>query len=121
MKILLDTNFLLIPAQFRVDIFAEIERIMKEPYKLYILKQTIDELNKIIEKQRGKHREAAKLALQLIKQKGLNTIRISSKGSVDDIIKNIAKNYIVATQDKELKKSLKKVITLRAKKYLVIS
>lgn len=125
MKILLDTNFLLIPTQFKVDIFSEIERIANFPYKLYILKQTIDELKNIIEKQRGKHREAANLALKLIKQKDLNTIKNSQKGIVDDIILNIVDSgFIVATQDKELKKALKnkkiKTISLRAKKYLIM-
>jgi len=126
MKILLDTNFLLIPSQFKVDIFSEIERIMYEPYKIYILEQTIDELKKIIKEQKGKHREAANLALKLIKQKDLNTIKNFSKDSVDDIILDIVdSSYIVATQDKELKKVLKekkiKIIALRAKKYLVIN
>ena len=126
MKILLDTNFLLIPAQFKVDIFLEIERITGDSYKICILEQTIDELNSIIEKQSGKNKDAAKLALQLIKQKDLNTIKNSQKGIVDDIILDIVDNsYIVATQDKELKNKLKdkkiKIITLRAKKYLVIN
>jgi len=126
MKILLDTNFLLIPAQFKVDIFSEIERIVQDSYKIYILEQTIDELNNIFEKQKGKNKQAAKLALQLIKQKDLNTIKNSQKGIVDDIILDIVDNgYIVATQDKELKNKLKdkkiKTITLRAKKYLVMN
>jgi uncharacterized protein len=124
MKILLDTNFLLIPAQFKVDIFSEIDRIVDEPYKLYILEKTIDELNKIIKEQKSRHKEAANIALKLIKQKGLNTIKNSTNYSVDDIIVDIADDYVVATQDKELKKRLKekniKIITLRAKKYLVI-
>jgi len=126
MKILLDTNFLLIPSQFKVDIFSEIERIVQDSYKIYILEQTIDELNNIFEKQKGKNKDAAKLALQLIKQKDLNTIKNSQKGIVDDIILDIVDNtYIVATQDKELKNKLKdkkiKTITLRAKKYLVMN
>ena len=123
MQIILDTNFLLIPAQFKVDIFSEIERICDFPYKIYILEQSIDELNKIILEQKGKNKAAAKLALQLIKQKGLNTIGISKKDSVDNILANLPeKDYIVATQDIELKRRLKakniKIITLRNKKYL---
>ncbi len=124
MKILLDTNFLLIPAIFKVDIFEEIKRIVNEPYKLYILDKTIDELKKIVKEQKGKHKEAAKIALQFVKQKSLNTIKNSTKDSVDDIIVDIADDYVVATQDKELKKRLKekniRIITLRAKKYLVM-
>ena len=68
-KILLDTNFLLIPSQFKVDIFSELERICIFNYKLYVLDKTVDELKYIIEKQKGKHKEAAKIGLQLLKLK----------------------------------------------------
>ena len=124
--IILDTNFLLIPAQNKVDIFAEIHRIAEFSYILVIIDKSIDELKNIIKEQKGKHKAAAKLALHLIKQKGLKTI--SSKdmqGHVDDlIIKKASKNTIVATQDAILKKRLKTknipIITLRQKKYLVL-
>ena len=124
-KILLDTNFLLIPTQFNVDIFSEIDRIILENYKLYILDKSIDELKKIIadKKQKLKNKKAAKLALQLIKAKNLNIIKTKQDKPVDDIIADL-KGYIIATQDTELKKRLKakkvKIITLRAKKKLII-
>ena len=43
-KIILDTNFLLIPAQFNVDIFSEIERICDFQYQLCIVDKTLSEL-----------------------------------------------------------------------------
>ena len=52
-KILLDTNFLLIPSQFKVDIFSEIKRICNFSYKLYVLDKSVGELNYIIENQKG--------------------------------------------------------------------
>lgn len=115
-KIILDTNFLLIPAQFKVDIFSEIERIINDKYQLFILKGTVDELNKIIEK-RKKGKSAAKLALKLIKAKGLKILDINQK-PVDKILINLSKEYIIATQDKELKKKIKSKIILRKKQYL---
>ena len=48
-KIMLDTNFLLIPFQFKVDIFSEIERICNFNYKLCIFEQSLEELNKFCE------------------------------------------------------------------------
>ena len=53
-KIILDTNFLLIPPTLKIDIFSEIEKIMGEPYRLYILDMSIDELNNISKTQKGK-------------------------------------------------------------------
>lgn len=122
-KIILDTNFLLIPAVLKVDIFSEIERIEESKYKLYIIDKTVDELKKIIEKQRGKHSSAAKMALQLISKKKISKIKTDSEKDVDSIIVDLAKKekIIVATQDKILKFRLKnkaQLITLKAKKYL---
>jgi len=120
-KIILDTNFLLIPYQFKVDIFEEIERTADFNYSLNVLDKTIDELNKIIDEQKGKHKEAAKLALSLIKNKNIKKIK-TKEGLVDDLL--LEQDAIVATQDKELinrlKQAKKKVIQLRQKKYLII-
>lgn len=125
-KIILDTNFLLIPAQFKLDIFSEICNICNFNYKLYILDKTIGELNNIVEKQKGKSKEAAKLALKLIKLKKVNIIKTKESLTVDNLIlkKVDKKDYIVATQDKILKKQLKirqiPIITLRQKKRLIL-
>jgi len=122
-KIILDTNFLLIPAQFHVDIFSEIERICVFSYSLNVLDKTLDELNNIIEKQRGKHKQAALLALKLLKAKKVKTIKTKKDKYVDKLLIGLAKDkeIIIATQDKELKKRLEKpIIVLRQKKYLKI-
>jgi rRNA-processing protein FCF1 len=123
-KIILDTNFLLIPIQFKLDIFSEIDRICLFKYKLYIIDKTIDELKEIIKNQKGKHKLAAKIALQLIKKKNINKIK-TKQGKVDDLIlDSLDKDTILATQDELLrKKALKKgtkLIVLRAKKYLIL-
>jgi len=124
-KILLDTNFLLIPSQFNIDIFEEIDRIMLESYQLYVLDKTIEELKKIIQdkKQKQKNRRAAKLALQLLKAKKIKILKTKEDLPVDDLIIKL-KDYIIATQDIGLKRQLKakkiKIITLRAKKTLIL-
>jgi len=125
-KIILDTNFLLIPAQFKVDIFSEIDRICDFKYKIFILDKSIKELKDIINKQKGKAKKNADIALQLIKFKKLTILKTKGDKIVDDQILELTKNnqYIIATQDKELIKKLKKqkarIITLRQKKYLII-
>ena len=125
-KILLDTNFLLIPFQFKVDIFSEIERICNFNYEIYVLDKTIDELNNIIDKQKGKNKEAAKVALLLLKIKKIKIIKTGSPGRTDDIIVDYAskEGYIIATQDKDLKRRLvnqsRTVIILKQKKILSI-
>lgn len=122
-KVILDTNFLLIPVQFKVDIFTEIDRIISEQYELCVMSTTIDELNKVIEKSKGKDKEAAKMALKLIEHKKL--VKINSEETyVDNAIREIVnkEDYVVATQDKGLKQSLQEegipIIILRQKRYL---
>ena len=122
-KIILDTNFLLIPAQFRVDIFEEIKRIADFPYQLCILDKTIDELKKIQKEQRGKHKAAVRLALQLVRRKPVKVIKTTSNKLVDDLlVEHSKKGAIIATQDIGLKRRLKKpYIVLRQKKYLTLT
>ena len=118
-EIILDTNFLLIPGQFKVDIFSEIDRVCPFSYDLYVLDKSINELERIM----GKDKPAAKLALSLIKAKKLKILKTSEKKSVDDLILGM-NEVIVATLDKELIRRLKekgtKIIRLRQKKYLVV-
>lgn len=122
-RIILDTNFLLIPAQFNVDIFEEIKRIADFQYQLCVLDKTVDELKKIQKEQRGKHKRAAKLALDLIKKKNVQIIKTRENKLVDDILAELSqKGDIIATQDLGLKRRLKKpYIILRQKKYLALT
>ena len=125
-KIILDTNFLLIPGEYGVDIFSEIERIADFKYKLYVMDNTIKELEKLIDRY-GQKKEGmrVKLGYIMLKQKNLKTIK-GSKEHVDDSIVEYASNnpdkVIVATQDKDLIKRLKgiRTIRLRQKKYLIM-
>lgn len=125
-KIILDTNFLLIPAKFKVDIFSELDRICTFGCRLFIIDKTLDELNRIVREQKGKDKAAAKLALLLLKSKKVEVIATKGQGTVDERILNLEglNGYAVATQDVMLKRKLKKkhiqIITLRQKRYLIM-
>jgi len=121
-RIIIDTNFLLVPYKFRVDIFSEFNRICNFKYKIYIFEQTINELRSIVENQSGKDKKAAQFALKLIILKSIGIIKSEQKNADLSILSSINKDTIVATQDKQLKKELLKrsasLIILRQKKYL---
>jgi len=125
-QIILDTNFLLIPGQFKVDIFSEIDRICSFSYELVIVPETITELNEIINSKysNNKDKKAAKLALLMIKKFKVKTLadRKVFKRADEAILQIAAKNSVVATQDRELKKKLQEkaanLIVLRQKQYL---
>jgi len=127
-KIILDTNFLLIPAQFKVDIFSEIKRICDFKYELVVVAETVTELKDIIgsSSSGGKDKKAAKLALQLLKKFEVKVVKNYRKvfKRADEAILDIAdKKSFVATQDRELKRLLRaktRLIILRKKQYLQI-
>lgn len=128
--VLLDTNFLLIPAQFRVDVFAELRRLCDFSCEVAVLAATVAELNGIVngKEASAKDRAAAKLGLQLIKAKGVTVIRTERKvfKSTDKAILDFAVqgrgSVVVATQDRLLREKLKSagvaVIVMRQKQYL---
>ena len=74
-RIILDTNFLFVPFTFKVDILGEIARIMVEPYELCVLEETIEELNNLVEKTKGKEKDVAKLALEFVKKTHIKVIK----------------------------------------------
>ena len=119
-KIVLDSNFLMIPGQFGVDIFEELRNKLDFPYKLFIVKNTIAELNKIIEKAKNRDKIAARIGLELIKTKSINIIDCDESAIVDDELVMLSNDgCIIATQDKELKSRIaNKKIVLRQKKYI---
>ena len=122
-KVLLDTNFILVPAKFKVDIYEEIKRLMDVPYDLYVLDKSLLELENIIRTQKRREREAGKLAKAILEAKKPKTLKTTSKDYVDNIILGLD-GFIVATNDSELRAKLKKrgvrTIVLRQKKYLVM-
>ncbi len=131
---------LLVPGQFKVDIFTELERLMDEPYETVILEGTLKELERIAKEGSAEDRRAAKLAQLLVehqrkgafaaaggaKCKALKIIDGSAQGYVDDAIVAIAEDdALVATNDGELKRRLLergvRVIFLKQKQYLAVS
>ncbi len=125
-KIILDTNFLLIPGQFGVDIFSEIRRICDFSYELVAVPETVAELEGIIGSARsnGKDKRAARLALQFLKRFRVKVAKNRKlfKRADEAIIAIADKNSCVATQDRELKRRLREkavsLIILRQKQYL---
>ena len=125
-KVILDTNFLMIPGQHKVDIFGEIERVLDVPFELCVVEESLHELERIVMSGTQKEKFAAKLGLVLAIQKSLKRLACSKGVSADDeIVKASDKDTFVATQDAALKKRVQKkgarVISLRQKKYLVVT
>jgi rRNA-processing protein FCF1 len=121
-QIFLDTNFLMIPAQHKVDIFEEIRRIMETSYELCIVERTLKELDFIVENGKLREKLEVKLTKALIKTKNIKIVsRDQDKGVDEQLIELSRKGAIVATQDMALKKQLtSEIIVLRQRKYLAL-
>lgn len=122
-KIILDTNFLLLPFQLKIDIFDEIEKIIGR-FEPIVLSTTLDELNKLSKSRSAKMSRLASLAMDLSKKCKIMEVYAMPGESYDDVILRVARenNCIVATNDRLLRKKLRKAgiatIFLRQRAYL---
>ena len=101
-KVIIDTNGLMIPGQFGIDIFSELEQLGFFSY--IVPSASVKELERIVSTGRGKDRSAAKIALSLLDRCTI----IDKNGYADDIIIDLAvgMDAAVLTNDTELKKRL---------------
>jgi rRNA-processing protein FCF1 len=112
MKVLLDTNFLLVPVQFKVDIYEELRG-----NQLLTLDKCVKELQT---------KKGFAVAKVLMKKNHVKVVKGGAGGTDMTILTYVKKhkNVCVATNDKELIKALKSIgisiIRLRQKKYLVM-
>jgi len=117
MKVILDTNFLMAVSQFKVDIFGQLAG-----EDICTIEPVIRELNGL-SNGKSKDSTAAKVALTLIKSKGLKVLE--SKEEADAaLISYSKKGYVIATQDQILQDKIKalggKSIFIRQKKYVIL-
>jgi rRNA-processing protein FCF1 len=110
-KVIVDSNFLMIPSKFRIDIFRELPRTLNRRVEVIVLSPVYEELHNISLREHPKISKQAEMALKIIE--GLEIVDIKSipEETVDNIIIRIAKewNCPVATNDGELRKKLRKI------------
>ncbi len=121
-KVLLDTNFIIMILKYKIDLFGELDRILDGKYEVILVDKSVNELEKLINQSEGSRTSRiAKLALQLIDSEEIEIIRTEGDGDVDSLIVDLQdKNMIIATQDKKLKERIKKSpkLIIKQKKYL---
>ncbi len=116
-QILLDTNFLTAPFQLSFSLFDELERIY--PYaEVCTIEDVVQEAKSI---EQGKYKE---LVPQLIEKEDIEILQTEGEGEVDDLLVDICDDFIIATNDKELKERVLKkgrpVVIIRQSNHLEI-
>ena len=123
-KILCDTNFLLIPLRFGVDVFAEADEALNDLSEFYVSSRVLDEINLL--RQNAKPGLEKELLFALKMAEHCTVIEDDSDSFVDDSLIALAKRHdmVLGTTDAELRRNARsmgvRVIFLRQKSYLVL-
>ena len=125
-KVIVDSNALFVPLQYRINIFAELQRVLNRNFEIVLLSPVKQELEMLAKNSSPVKRKNAVFALS-IADKCLYVKVAEKKGEqTDDAIFRIAQswNAPVSTNDKLLKRKLRDisipVIYTRAKSRLEI-
>jgi len=122
-RIILDSNFLFIPSQFRIDILAELEDLLGKSEPI-VLSSTVQELEKLSKGKSEKTRRQVLLALKIAERCTIIAVEKDYTETTDDVILRKAKEWAcpVATNDRGLRRRLREaslpVIYLRKRKRL---
>ncbi|MBI5884927.1 hypothetical protein HZB89_02400 [archaeon] len=121
-KIVLDANMLLNAVDFRIDLAEEINALLQGRKEYFVPGQVVGELGFLAERKR-KLRVNAVLAKKWIERHAVE-IKVAAENADDALLALAEKGFIVASNDRELKKRIKavngKMIVLRGKKKLML-
>ncbi len=110
-KVLLDSNALFVPLQFKIDIFNDLKRLLNRNFELILLSPVKRELEVLAEKGSPKMRKNASYALKLAEKYKYLEVVAPASALTDDIIVKIAKerSFPVFTNDRLLRKRLRDI------------
>lgn len=100
-NVLLDANFLLLPFQYNVDIFSELDRLVGTRYDVYVLNRAY---NEALDAEDGKYRNMVE---RLVDESDIEIISVEHGGSVDEVLIDLAEEYIICTNDGEVRSVLR--------------
>jgi len=111
-KIIMDSNALFVPLQFRIDIFEQIDKLLNMRFELILLSSIRRELEKLAKNGSSKMQKNASYALKMAEKcKLIELDEERSDSSPDDSIFQVARewNSPVFTNDRKLRKRLRDI------------
>jgi len=111
LKVILDSNALFVPFQFRIDVFSELEGLLNRRFELVLLSVVKHELEVLAEQGSPQIRKNACFALQLAERLRIIEVAAEASAVVDDVIVEVARkwNSPVFTNDKQLRRRLRDI------------
>jgi rRNA-processing protein FCF1 len=110
-KVILDSNALFVPLQFKIDIFDDLERLLNRSFELVLLSAVKRELEALAKRGSPKMRRNASYALKLAEKCKYVEVDAPASEPTDDVIVRIAEEWKAAvfTNDKQLKQRLRDI------------
>jgi rRNA-processing protein FCF1 len=112
LKVILDSNALFVPLQFKIDIFEELRTLLDRNFEPILLSPVKHELERLADKSSPKMRKNASFALKLAEKcKLVNINEEEGVTSPDEAIIKAAQNWScpVFTNDRVLRKRLRDI------------
>ncbi len=111
LKVILDSNALFVPLEFKIDIFEELKRLVNCNVEFVLLSPVKRELEMLAVKDSPKIRREASFALKLAEKCKYVPVEKDANLATDDAIVQVAKNWNspVFTNDIQLKKKLRDI------------
>jgi rRNA-processing protein FCF1 len=110
-KVILDSNALFVPLQFKIDIFDGLEQLLKRNFKLIVLSPVKRELEALAKRGSPKMRKNASYALKLAEKYTYVEVDAPASALTDDVIVKVAGEWkaVVFTNDRQLKQRLRDI------------
>lgn len=110
-KVILDSNALFVPLEFKIDIFEQLKRLLNRNVELVLLSPVKRELEMLAAKDSSKIRREAVFALKLAEKCRYVPVENDERLTTDDAIVRVAKkwNSPVFTNDIQLKRKLRDI------------
>ena len=109
-RLILDSNSLFVPIQFKIDIFQELKTLLNRNCELVLLKPIKEELERLALEGSPQTRKKASYALKLAQKCKIVEAREDAASTDDFILQSASRwNCPVFTNDRELKKRLRNI------------
>jgi rRNA-processing protein FCF1 len=110
-KVILDSNALFVPLQFKIDIFDGLEQLLERKFELIVISPVKRELEVLVKRGSPKMRKNAFYALKLAEKCTYVEVDAPASALTDDVIVKVAGEWKAAvfTNDRQLKQRLRDI------------